>query len=304
MTLRFCCFILMSCLSVGTLADADKAPHKLRIGVTLHPYYSWVLNIVADKAEVVPVLPEGIDPHAYQPRPDDLQRLGEVDVLVINGLGHDAFIEPMLGAISTDSITLIRPNQNVPLIPGHQAENRLDTGADWNSHSFISVTSAVQQIAQIAEGLGQREPEHALFFQTQARAYSKRLRRLLADGLAMLERVPHLGVKIAAVHDGYAYLFQDLGLRVDVVVQPRHGIDPSPKQLADTVRRLKQAQVGILFTELNYGNNFADLIKQETGVRVYQLNHLSAGAYSKNQFEAAMRQNIEQIITALRDYAG
>ena len=53
-------------LIVMPLASADQAK-RLRIGITLHPYYSYVANIVGDKAEVVPLIPAGFNPHAYEP---------------------------------------------------------------------------------------------------------------------------------------------------------------------------------------------------------------------------------------------
>lgn len=55
-------------LTLSPLVSADPAK-RLRIGITLHPYYSYVANIVGDKAEVVPLIPAGFNPHAYEPRP-------------------------------------------------------------------------------------------------------------------------------------------------------------------------------------------------------------------------------------------
>lgn len=46
----------------------------LRIGITLHPY-CYVANIVGDKAEVVPLIPAGFNPHAYEPRAEDIKQV-------------------------------------------------------------------------------------------------------------------------------------------------------------------------------------------------------------------------------------
>lgn len=45
------------CLSPLANADTAALAKPLRIGITLHPYYSYVSNIVGDKAEVVPLIP-------------------------------------------------------------------------------------------------------------------------------------------------------------------------------------------------------------------------------------------------------
>ncbi|GJB83910.1 hypothetical protein KAM380_083750 [Aeromonas caviae] len=55
--------LLAIALPAQALADNGK---PLRIGITLHPYYSYVSNIVGDKAEVVPLIPAGFNPHCLR----------------------------------------------------------------------------------------------------------------------------------------------------------------------------------------------------------------------------------------------
>src|SRR5579864_7941207 len=84
----------------GPGARAPGSGSTLVIGVTLHPYYSWTRNIVGDLPgfEVRPILPGEIDAGDYQPRPEDIRKLADLDALVVNGIGHDDFISPMLRA--------------------------------------------------------------------------------------------------------------------------------------------------------------------------------------------------------------
>lgn len=93
---------------------AHAAP--LKIGVTLHPYYSYVANIVGDAAQVVPLIPAGFNPHAYEPRAEDIKRINELDVVVLNGIGHDDFADRMIAASDKPDIPLIEANAQVPLL--------------------------------------------------------------------------------------------------------------------------------------------------------------------------------------------
>jgi ABC-type Zn uptake system ZnuABC Zn-binding protein ZnuA len=68
----------------------------LTSGDSLHPYFSWVENIVGGTDRVVPLIPLVSDPHTYQPKPADLGHMQDLDVLLINGLGRDEFVGPML----------------------------------------------------------------------------------------------------------------------------------------------------------------------------------------------------------------
>lgn len=102
-------------LVVMPLASAEEAK-RLRIGITLHPYYSYVANIVGDKAEVVPLIPAGFNPHAYEPRAEDIKRIAGLDVIVLNGVGHDDFADRMIAASETPNVKVIEANENVPLL--------------------------------------------------------------------------------------------------------------------------------------------------------------------------------------------
>ena len=274
----------------------------LRIGVSLHPYYSWVKNIVGDTASVTPLIPPGSDPHTYQPMPEDLANLQQMDVVVVNNLGHDEFVKPMLKAIDNKKLIIIDTSKGLPLLPvfGHSAVDE-DSKVSYNCHTYISITGAIQQIQMIARELGKLCPENTRFYKKNARAYARRLRRMLSEALTRLDEIDTNNLRIATVHDGYAYLFQELGVEVTAVVQPRHGIEPSARQLRDTIKRIKRARVTVLFTELDYKKKYVDIIFQETGCRIYSLSHISHGEYRADTFENGMRKNIEAIVQALSE---
>lgn len=99
---------LLLSLALPAMALADNSK-PLRIGITLHPYYSYVSNIVGDKAEVVPLIPAGFNPHAYEPRAEDIKRIGTLDVVVLNGVGHDDFADRMIATSENPTLPLSKP---------------------------------------------------------------------------------------------------------------------------------------------------------------------------------------------------
>ena len=89
--------LLIACSGLA-VAQAQS----LRIGVTLHPYYSFAANIVGDRAEVIPLIAAGANPHNYTPRPDDMRRVLSMDVLIVNGIGHDEWAFEIVKAAGLD----------------------------------------------------------------------------------------------------------------------------------------------------------------------------------------------------------
>lgn len=300
---------LLSVFVVTLTANMGLAEgKKLIVGVTLHPYYSWVSNIVEDTAKVTPIIPTESDPHSYQPRTQDLANLRDLDVIVINDVGHDEYIKPMLKSAGCEDLHTINTSIGLPLIPIFQQTYSFEgedssggTSVSYNSHTYIAITGAIQQINTIARELGKLRPNYADLYRKNARAYAKRLRRMLSAALAKVNTLDTSNVRIATVHDGYAYLTQELGLEVAAVIQPRHGIEPNPRQLQDTIKQIKGAGVNVLFTELDYQKRYVDIIYEETGCRIYRLSHISHGPYTADKFERDIQGNLDDIIKALSD---
>ncbi len=299
--------VLLFCLLFSSMqVSAQEKKCHLDIGASLHPYYSWAKNIVGDQANVTSIIPSGSDPHSYQPLPSDMKNLENLDVVIINGIGHDEFIKPMLKAIDNDELMVINTSKGLPLIPvfnKHYAFEKENKVA-YNSHTYIAITGAIQQIQRIARKLGKLCPDQAAFFMKNARAYAIKLRKMLQSALVQIDMLDTNKLRIATVHDGYSYLFQELGIEVSAVVQPRHGVRPSARQLEDTIKRIKRARVNVLFGELDYEKKYVDIIYKETGCRLYALSHISNGEYSKEFFEQAMQRNIDAIVAALTEVSG
>ena len=97
---RTALILVLSVAGAHTAAAAEGA--KLKVGITLHPYYSFVANIVGDRAEVVPLIDSGSNPHNYTPQPDDMKRVLTMDVLVVNGIGHDEWAFDIVKAAGRD----------------------------------------------------------------------------------------------------------------------------------------------------------------------------------------------------------
>ncbi|CAK8714656.1 hypothetical protein GMJAKD_03925 [Candidatus Electrothrix aarhusensis] len=300
-------FSLIFCLVFFSMqAYAQEKKCRLNIGASLHPYYSWAKNIVGDEANVTSIIPPGADPHAYQPMPSDMKKLENLDVVIINGIGHDEFIKPMLKAIENDKLVVINTSKGLPLIPVFGKHYAFEKGdkVSYNSHTYIAITGAIQQMQMIARKLGRLCPDQAPLFMKNARAYSMKLRNMLQSALMRIDMLNLNNLRIATVHDGYSYLFQELGIEVSAVVQPRHGVKPSARQLEDTIKRIKRAKVNVLFGELDYEKKYVDIIYKETGCRLYALSHISNGAYTKEFFEQAIQRNIDAIVDALSEVAG
>ena len=273
-------------------AQTAKPVPPLKIGVTLHPYYSWTSNVVGNLPgyEVRALLPGDIDAGDYQPRPQDIKRLADLDVIVVNAIGHDDFIFSMLKASGNTRAAVVRVNAETPVI-------RAGRGTGVNSHTFISFSNAIQQTYAIQRALARLRPHDAAALEQNAAQYARRLRAIKARAAVRLADAAI--TRVVTVHDGYGYLLQEFGLEVGGVVQPSHGLTPSAGELRDMVALLKREKITVVFSEETFPEPLLKVLRDEAGVSVFIISHIASGAFTPDKFEREMQENAETMIRAL-----
>jgi zinc transport system substrate-binding protein len=246
--------------------------------------------VVGTPVEVRAVLPGEVDAGDYQPRPQDIKKIADLDAIVVNGVGHDDFIFDMIKASGTTKLAIIRPNDGVPLI-------RSAHGDMVNSHTFISFSNAIVQTYAIAKDLGALRPELAETFQRNAASYAQRLRAMKSKAAARL--VDAKVNRVVTVHDGYVYLMQELGIDIAGVVQPAHGLTPSAAELGEMVDLLKREKVTVVFSEESFPEPMLRVLREEGGARVYIISHIASGDFTADKFEVEMQRNVDSMVKAL-----
>ena len=275
------------------------AEEKLKIGITLLPYYSFVANIVKDRAEVIPIVKaEGFDSHTYQPKVEDIERASKVDAIVVNGVGHDEFVYKIIDAVDKKKKPIvINANKDVSLMP---VAGTLGNEKIMDSHTFISITAAIQQVHNITKELIKLDPKNKDFYLANSREYVKKLRKLKTDALKEVQDVNGTDVRVATFLGGYNYLLSEFGIDVKAVLEPTHGSQISMSSLQKMIEKIKKEKIEVIFGEKNYSDEYVSIIKNETGIEVRKLEHLTTGAYRADSFEKFIKVDLDEVVSAIK----
>ena len=284
--------LVFAALALGLGAPRPhSAPAPLKVGVTLHAYYSWVKSVAGDlPIDVLPILDAEVDAGSYTPRSEDVEKLKDLDAIVVNGIGHDDFIFPMIRASGNTKLRVLRPGDELPLM-------RATNGGEVNAHSFISLSNAIQESLAIARDLSELRPELGPALRKNAEAYARRLRGLKSSLSARLAEAPQ--TRVVTVHDGYAYLLQELGLDLVAVLEPRHGVIPSPAELTQLGALLHKSGAEVVLVEPGFPAPLRELLEASAGARLFPVSTLATGAYAADAFERVMRANGDALVLAL-----
>ena len=270
---------------------------KLTIGITLQPYFSYVKAVVGDKADVIALVDEGFNPHNYQPQANDLRRLKKMDVIVVNGIGHDDFALKVIKAANRPDLIVLKANQSVPLLPA--MGQSVGDGA-VNPHTFVGISTTIQKVYTIATELSKIDPDNAKTYRKNARAYALKFRKMKHQAMLALGELDTAGMKVATTHNAYGYILQEFGVEVTAVIEPAHGVEPSASQLQETIEKIKGSHIDVLFYELNMPNRYVDTIEKATGVQLYRFSHMTHGPYQAQKVEVEMTDNLNTLVEAMK----
>ena len=162
---------------------------------------------------------------------------------------------------------------------------------EGNPHIWLDPVYARHQAEVILAALVEADPEGREVFEGNAREYFRKLEDLDKDFREVLG--PLENKNLVTFHDAFFYLAARYGLRYLGYVARFPETEPSPRQVANLVEKIKAFQVGVVFSELGYKPLILEMIARETGARVMQLDTLELGIGSPTAYLERMRKNLQ-----------
>jgi zinc transport system substrate-binding protein len=301
--LIFCCIAAMGCQKRE--AKEGQAPgagtRRLNVVTTLFPLYDFAKAVAGDQAQVTLLLPPGVEPHSFEPKPEDMVRVSKADVVVYTNRYMEPWAVKMLGTIPTKP-EVVDAGKGVTLLKGGEkhehgtAEDADHGGID--PHIWLDFNNAQVMVQNIAEGLVRRDPAHRDLYLERAKAYQQELQKLDDDfksGLAHCRTRTFL--------EGGHYAFGYLAHRYDLKYQSAQALnpdaEPTPQKLAQLVQEMRKNGLKYVYCEELLSPATADMIARETGAQVLLLNgahNIRKGDLEKGvSFISLMRQNLENL---------
>jgi zinc transport system substrate-binding protein len=270
----------------GTAASESQ----IRVVASFYPVYIAVLNVVGDApgVSVVSMARTSVGClHDYQMTTEDMVTLSQADVFVVNGLAMESFL---------DVAKKQRPGMRV--IEAGAGIVPITTGGESNPHVWVSLSLHRRQIRNIADGLVKADPAHAELYRRNADAYDRKLEALTGRMRAALKDLKSRD--IVTMHEAFPYFAKEFGLNVVKVIEREPGSEPSAREMAETIRMIKQAGVRAVFAEPQYPAKAAEAIARETGVALHVLDPVVGGPETADAYLHIMEHNLKELVAALR----
>ncbi|MBE9536763.1 MAG: zinc ABC transporter substrate-binding protein, partial [Proteobacteria bacterium] len=186
---------------------------RLNVLTSFLPVYIFTKNVTAgiDGVNVDCLLSGDAGPHDYQMRPGDMRKVEAADIIIMNGLEVEGFLEDALENLKLKSPPL-ESAAYLPLIEMKDEEDDHHHDGNYNPHTWVSPKMAAMQVRAIAAYLGEVDPERAAIYRNNGDLYAKRLEKLHLEMVEMVDQLENR--KIVTFHDAFDYLARDIGLEI------------------------------------------------------------------------------------------
>jgi ABC-type Zn uptake system ZnuABC Zn-binding protein ZnuA len=216
-----------------------------------------------DRIALTGLLHADVDPHEYEPTPEDVRALAGAQVIFVNGVGLDSWLGKVVANSGTKA-AIIDTSKGVSI---HKGDSQEPLG---DPHIWFSVPNAIIMLDNVRDGLIQADPVNASFYKANAAAYEQKLDDLDKYIEQQISLVPAANRKLVTNHDAFSYYVDRYGLMFvgSIIPSMDTNYEPSAQDLAKLVGEIKAQHVKAIFTESSINPNLANQIAQEAGVKV------------------------------------
>jgi ABC-type Zn uptake system ZnuABC Zn-binding protein ZnuA len=221
-------------------------------------------NVAGSRIKVDTLLPVTVDPHEYEPKPQDVTRLAQAQVLIVNGLGYEAWLQKTLDSLGGQRLLIVTTNGLTP--------NTDPSGVhpEGDPHMWMDPLNAINYVEKIRDGLSQADPAGKTIYSQNATAYIAKLQALDLWVKQQVNQLPANKRLLVTNHDALGYFAQAYDFKIIGAVIPSVTTDASPsaQQLASLIDTIKKSGAPAIFLDIGESQNLADQIASETGVKV------------------------------------
>jgi zinc transport system substrate-binding protein len=301
-------------LLAGCRKDREPAQNgkKLRVVTTLFPLYDFVRVIGGDRVEARLLLPPGVEPHNFEPRPEDVVRLNKADVFIFTNRYMEPWADSLLKGVQNREIAVVDASAGLTFMPaaGEVGEEEHGAGGHGHHHGegmdphvWLSIPNAGKMVDNIAVALARKDPAGSASYQKNAEDYRARLTELDAQFRKGLAGCPQR-IFLHGGHYAFGYLAKQYGLNYVSAYAVSADAEPTPKKMMALVSQVRKYALRYIFYEELLSPRVADTLARETGANLLKLHgihnvsreDLAGGA----TYISLMEQNLKNLRTGLQ----
>ena len=270
--------VLLSLLLLTVPAQA-----KLNVVATTPDLGAIAKEIGGDHIDLTVLAKPTEDPHFVDAKPSLILKLNRADVVIEGGAELEIGWLPRLldqarnPKLAADAPAHIAGSRGVPLkeVPSTLDRSKGDIHAAGNPHYLVDPANAKLVAHNITEAFCVLDEKSCAAYRANLEKFSETLDRKLAEWEKLL--TPFKGQQVVAYHNSWLYFGDRFGLNIDLFLEPKPGVPPTPKHLAEVILKMKQDKIHVILVDPYLDRRTAETVATKTGASVVDVAQFPGG---------------------------
>ncbi len=324
---RFATIILLT-LGLAAIGQSPAiAQEKLKIVTSFTILADLTSAIGGDRVEVTTIIGPGGDAHAFEPSPADARAIAEADLVIINGLEFESWIDRLISSVGYAGPVVVA-SEGIDPLPGegheheeagddhdheheeaadehdHEAEGDGHDHGEFDPHGWQDVANTRLYVANIAAALTSIDRDGEAFYADNLAAYDAELALLDDEIRAAIDALPEENRTIVTSHDAFGYFAAAYGLEFLAPLGINPEAAPGARATATLIQQIEDEGIDAVFIEALTDPRLIEQIAEETGASIggaLYSDTLSEEDGPAPTYLEMMRHNVRTLAAALAD---
>jgi len=263
---------ILPLLCAGFFAANTQA--KLNVVATTPDFGAIAKEIGGDKIEVTTLARPTEDPHFVDAKLNFIVKLNHADAVIEGGAELEiGWLPPLLEGARNEKLEAGKPGhiacaEGVLLleVPSTLDRSKGDIHAAGNPHYMSDPVNGKIAAERIANSFCQIDPKNCDTFKANLKKFDARLDAKLAEWEKLV--APFKDKVIVSYHNSWPYFAHRFGLKMDLFLEPKPGIPPTPSHLAEVITKMKSENIKVIIVEPFLNRKTAEAVANHTGAVV------------------------------------
>ena len=314
MIFRFFTFIaLFFCIVSFNLSDVSAKENRKKVVVSFSILEDIVSVIGGKRVHVTSLVRRNMDLHMFQPTPRQAKIVSSADLVIMNGLGLEGWMERLVKASGYKGKTIVATD-NIPklkLEDDHDDHKKDDHGhkkddhghGEWDPHVWLSVPNMKIYVTNVAEAMSRMDPSSKTYYMKNLKKYMSDLDNLDKFIRRSVNSIPKKNRVVITSHEAFGHLSNEYGIEMLAPQGLSTETRASASKIASIVRFIKKHSVKAVFPENITDNRLIEQIAKQTKIKIGA--SLYSDALSEKNEPAGtylnyMRYNVGTIVKTLK----
>lgn len=295
-----CAVLLFAGCSIRQAEQPEQ--NKLSVYASFYTMYDFAKKIGGDKADITVLVPDGTEPHDWEPAAADIVGLQNADLFIYNGAQMEHWVEDVLSSLDSSKLIVVEASKGIALRDGANEEEEEDQHGAIDPHVWLDPKNAKMELAAIKDAFIKADAENAVYYEANYEKWAKEFDALDEAYRLALSGLPKKEIIVS--HEAYGYLCAAYGITQIGIEGLSPDSEPDPGRMAEIIELAREKGVTTIFFEELLSPDVANAIAAETGAKTAVLSPIEGLTDEEraagDDYLSVMRKNLAALEEALQ----